>query len=584
MSYEDRTYDVAIMGGGPAGASLAALLARRGLSVAVFEKEFFPREHIGESLGHRTIPVLEESGALAKVLASECWVRKPGGYYAWDPRKPPFATVFDAEAAAADGVPRWAFHVNRSEFDEILLRNAADCGADVFEGISVSNVRCERDVTYVELGEAGVATARYFVEASGRTTALTTKSTKTHLSRYRNIAIWNHLVGGKAAHSIPGVWNIYGDRSDPPIGNFTFDDGWFWYIPVRKMVMGKRTNTHSLGMVTDPRVLRDPAKRYTDMRYFMERARSVPLLKDLIADAEPVSDKVLTATNYSMISERFCNFDERWMLLGDAAYFVDPLFSSGVSFALGQAAAAAVVIEYTLNQRLPALLLRELWDDYEEGWQGLARTFALAIDQWYHAIALASPNSVYWQFRAEEQLFDPVARPFQVLVDNGVSPNMLRVMTRGSITVDALGNTGPFVEALTRARTLPTPDARIVLAGNVQIKDSVALETSRAKGVQSAGTTFGDPAGALYWSDPLKHASEVPPLHPPPRACCRLYFSDGSRTTQVRFDDHVHRGRELVQRLSGGPIPHNELRESLTAEQRQLLDRMFVAGMVVEAS
>jgi flavin-dependent dehydrogenase len=413
--YRGKVYDVAIMGGGPAGATLAARLARETeLSVAVFEQEFFPRDHIGETFVHTIVPSLQESDALAKVLASDCYVKKGGGFYSWDPARP-WATYFEHALHERDGYFRWAIHCNRPEFDHILLNHARDSGAEIYEGVPVNGVSREDDITTLDLGVNGEAKCRIFVNSSGRTSSTTITGERQFLSHYRNIAIWNHVVGGRRAQTLPGEWNIFREKDLSPVGSLAFEDGWFWYIPVPKMIQGKRVITHSLGVVTDPAALADPKKRFTDPKIFMETARRVPLLGELIEDAQLVSDKFLTAPNYSRISGRMCDWDKREIRIGDAAYFVDPLFSSGVHFALQHAGMAVVMIKAAFDDGLTDAMKRELWEDYQETLGSVARGFALGIDQWYTEIARDNPNSVYWRHRGGEPTFATRADTFQAL-------------------------------------------------------------------------------------------------------------------------------------------------------------------------
>jgi flavin-dependent dehydrogenase len=565
------------MGGGPAGATLAARLARETkLSVAIFESEFFPRDHIGETFVHTIVPSLQESGALAKVLASECYVKKGGGFYSWDPKRP-WATYFEHGLHERDGYVRWSIHCNRPEFDHILLTHARDSGVDVHEGTPVNAVSRQDELTTLDLGIHGEARCRLFVNSSGRTSSTTITGERQFLSKYRNIAIWNHIVGGRPAQTLPGEWNIFREKNLSPVGSLAFEDGWFWYIPVPKIIQGKRVLTHSLGVVTDPSVLNDPRKRFTDPRVFMATARRVPLLGDLIENAELVSDKFLTAPNYSRISGRMCDWDKREIRIGDAAYFVDPLFSSGVHFALQHAGMAVVMIKAAFDSGLTDTLKRELWDDYQETLGSVARGFALGIDQWYTEIALDNPHSVYWRHRGGEPTFVTRADTFQALVNGQIHGDLIQVITKGTNSVNSLGKEGALRRTHDEIQTRePSGDARVRLKRNVDIKSSMTLEGP-----------FATPDGKLipflhgpYWDDPENHANEVLPLFPGPRECHRFHFVDGENTIKVKFIEAEHKGLELAELLRSGQYTYAQLKERLSVPQRHLLLLTVLSDMV----
>ncbi|MER7830131.1 tryptophan 7-halogenase [Streptomyces sp. NPDC095602] len=580
-------YDVVIMGGGPGGSSLAALLMKQGgLSVAVFEKEDFPREHIGESFAHPLIPVLEETGALDKVLASDCWVKKFGGIFQWRGQDPHVA-YFDHSNTVRDGAYRWAIHVNRSEFDKILLDHAAELGAEVFEGTAVSDCALLPDGQgqEVTLKDGRTVRAGFFVDASGRRNSIVTKKRRDWLSGYRNIAIWQHYLGGRTTQSLEGDWNIFREHDMSPIGCFAFRDGWCWYIPVPKIIDGKRVTTHSIGIVTDPAILKQPGSDFTDPEVFLRTVKQVPKLKELIQDVTPVGDKMLTATNYSMINDKFADYDGRWILLGDASYFVDPLFSSGVAFATNQARAAAALIRETRREGLGEDEVRGMWRDYDTEWHGMAASFALSIDQWYYAIGKDNPDSVYWNSRGTEGPAGPDHEStFHALLNTAFTPDLLQVLTRGE-GLAGLDVDGPFMAAYAEANDLALDaDTKVALKENVAVLKGPALDIPGFKAAIPPDPDLmpeeEQKAIAAYWADPVANGGLVESPLDRTLAAHRFHFTDDPEGAQVRGLDEREGAADLWERLRGGPVLWRELVQDLHDGQQRLLKRLLHAGML----
>ncbi len=574
------SYDVVIAGGGPGGSTLAALLQRKtGLRVLVIEAETFPREHIGESFTQRVTSVLAESGGLAKILASGCWVKKFGGYYAWGDGDPA-VSLFEHKDWERDGILRWSFHADRPQMDSILLQHARDCGAAVLEGVGVKTVDLLPDEHVVLLDDGRRVGCRLFVDATGRVTDLASRQRKKFLSQYQNIAIWTHVVDALPAQAAAGDWNVFRKLGVSSIGSYAFEDGWFWYIPVPKIIDGARVVTHSLGVVTDPRVLKQPGKDFRDLDRLMDAARRTPILGELVADARPITARTSTATNYSMIADRFCSYDERWISIGDAAYFVDPLFSSGVAFTVNHASSAALLIQSMFSEALPERDKRDLFHDYDEGWRRIASSFALVLDQWYHAIARNHPGSIYWQTRINESLVDLRLPTFNALVDTAVSPDLLLVITKGEGKLSELGTEGPLVEVLGRAGQEPDDDQELALAADVTVRPTLSLGAGRSMQNVALMNFPADEALARlrdYWADPVANQHRLPALYEKPLQFHRFERATGEGG--VGFFDPRDGGLRLAELLRE-KVRYGDVRPRLTELQRVLVRKLLGADML----
>jgi flavin-dependent dehydrogenase len=332
-------YDVIVIGGGPAGAALSTLLARRGRRVLLLEKEQFPRFHIGESLLPCAMPLFEQLGVLPELERR-------------------FLPKHAAEFVTADGsmtrrytfgsglVPgaSTAFEVDRAEFDQVLLDNARAAGAEVRQGVKVVDFALSESEARVsardDAGNALAFEADMLVDASGQQSMLAGRMGLRKMDpTLRNFSVFSHFEGAARAT---------GDR-EGDISIVLVPEGWWWVIPLR----GDRT---SIGLVAPSRTLQG---RKPDELYLMERIESTPYLRERFRAARRTAD-VRAMSDWSYSSARMAG--DRWLLVGDAAAFIDPVFSTGVYLGLASAFRAADALEKAFGARR---FSRSQFVDYE---------------------------------------------------------------------------------------------------------------------------------------------------------------------------------------------------------------------------
>lgn len=323
----EESCDVVVIGSGPGGATISALLAQQGRDVVLIEKSKHPRFHIGESLLPLNLPLFSQLGVEEEVKA--IGMPKYGAE---------FVSPWHQEAVTFNFADAWdksfpcAYQVRRSEFDQILFRNAVRRGARAVE-------QCR--VTHVDFDSQGATVAarqddghelrwrtRFVVDASGRDTLLANQfGIKQRNKKHNSAAIFGHFSN---ARRLPG-------KAEGNITVFWFDHGWFWFIPLCD-------GATSIGAVCWPYYMK--TRKTSPEQFLLDTIALCPGLSERLRDAKLISPVTATG-NYSYKSSRTTG--KNYLMLGDAFQFIDPVFSSGVFIAMQSAFAGAETIETCLN-------------------------------------------------------------------------------------------------------------------------------------------------------------------------------------------------------------------------------------------
>ena len=344
-------YDVIVIGGGPAGSTTSTLIAQRGFRVGLFERETFPRFHIGESLIPETYWVLKRLNMLPKMQASH-FVKK-------------YSVQF-VNAAGRESAPFY-FHdnkphecsqtwqVERGEFDQMLLENAREHGVDAHEGVHVLEVLFDGDrATGVRIRDAAGRRrdvhARVVVDASGQAALLQ--------NRFK-LRLWDPVLNKGAIWTYwKGAYRDTGRDEGATMVLQTSDRrGWFWYIPLHDDIV-------SVGVVAPFDHLFKNRGGSHEQTY-QDEVNRAPGVQKRLAGAERATGYYVTR-DYSYRSRQVAG--DGWVLVGDAFGFLDPLYSSGVLLALKSGELAADAICDGLEQGDTGARQLGRWgDDFNRG-------------------------------------------------------------------------------------------------------------------------------------------------------------------------------------------------------------------------
>jgi len=324
MTYD---FDFAVAGGGPAGSSAAIALKQHGHSVVLFERETFPRFHIGESLLSTANEAFAKLG-VAERMAAASFPEKWGATLLTHDGKSGRGVDF---ASVTEVMRPQTYQVPRAEFDRILLERARELGVDVREAHRVNNVEFADDGAILDVNDAQRVRVHALIDATGRTGLVSKKfNLRSDEPKLANVAVFSHYTG---------VPRLEGDRPDDIRIIARADSGWFWLIPISKELM-------SVGVVMPRNLLLQMPAATNEERLDMAIA-DTPVVAGLMKNAKR-EWPVRVEKDFSYSASKYAG--DRWILAGDAGSFLDPVFSTGVSIAMESGIEAADELHRALQR------------------------------------------------------------------------------------------------------------------------------------------------------------------------------------------------------------------------------------------
>ena len=363
------TADIVVAGGGPAGASIARLLSGLGFRVVIFEKRRFPRHQIGESLTPRILPILDFLDVRARIEAAG-FLRMVGHTVCWGSEHPRTSYYSDDHS-------RRGFQVRREDFDALLLQHAREGGVQVYEEHFVKNVQLHHSGVIVTT-PYGQTQAAFFIDATGHAGTLARQQLRRRDPVFQTLAIASYWQGASGPSGVEFANTLLE----------TYENGLVWSVPLHN---GLRNVTLLIDWEIGGHMRRSGIQEF----YLREigKASYIPRFLQnahIVIPPRAFDATWHTATNFS---------SDRFLLVGDAGMFIDPLSSEGVHKAMASAITGAVVTNTILQRPVMTSLARQFYDESQHA------TYETHYRQSvvYYCEETRWPNAPFWRRRSQSQ-------------------------------------------------------------------------------------------------------------------------------------------------------------------------------------